>query len=103
MDDPIGLQNLFYGTMSGAVIVLAGALYALFFALGRVHDNALLGAASIVSYLLLTAAVWVLAHALQLTGVWLVIAAVMLAGYFLAPRAIWKLCVGTHGDAASDS
>ena len=103
MDDPIELQNLFYGTMSGAAVVLTGALYALFFALGRVHDSVLLTAASLVSYLLLAAAVWVLAYALQLTGVWIMIAAVMLVGYFLAPRAIWKLCVGTHAGVASDS
>ena len=103
MEDPIELKNLFYGTMSGAAIVLTGALYALFFALGRVHGSALLGAVSIGSYLLLAAAVWVLAYALQLTGVWIFVAAVMLVGYFLAPRAIWKLCVGTHGGAASHS
>ena len=96
MGEPMGLQNLFFGTMSGAAIVLMGAFYALFFALAKLHGSRLFDAAAIVSYLLLAVAVYVLVDALQLAGFWSIVAFVMLVGYFLAPRAIWHLCVGTH-------
>lgn len=96
MTEPIGLQALFFGTMSGAAIVLTGAFYALFFALGRLHESRVFAAASIFSYGLLAVAVYVLVRALSLSGFWILVAAVMLIGYFLAPRAIWRLCVGTH-------
>lgn len=96
MTEPLGLQDLFFGAMSGASIVLAGALYALFFALGRLHGSRALELASLVSYAVLVAATWVLIKSLHLQGFWVFVTAVMLAGYFLAPRAIWHLCVGTH-------
>jgi len=98
MGEPIGLQDLFFGTMAGAAIVLTGALYALFFALGRLHSSRSMNIASFVSYLLLIAAVLVLIDALALSGFWILVTAVMLIGYFLLPRAIWHLCVGTHAD-----
>ena len=94
--EPIELQDLFFSTLSGAAIVLMGAFYALFFALGRLHGSRALAYASIASYLLLAVSVWVLVEALGLSGFWIVVAAVMLVGYFLAPRAIWRLCVATH-------
>jgi hypothetical protein len=97
MPDPISLQEIFYSTASGAAIVLFGAAYALFLALGRLHGSRLLTAASIISYLLLAAAVGVLILALHLAGFWLLVASVMLVGYFFVPRAIWNLCAGTHG------
>jgi hypothetical protein len=103
MAEPIGLQDLFFGTMSGAAIVLMGAFYALFFALGRLHNSRLLLVAALSSYVLLAAAVWVLVQALSLSGFWILVAAVMLVGYFLAPRAIWHLCVGTHAAEATQS
>jgi len=91
--------------MSGAAIVLMGAFYALFFALGRLHRSFALACAATASYLLLAVAVWVLVEALRLSGFWIAVAAVMLVGYFLAPRAIWRLCVGTHasGHDATES
>ena len=103
MGDPIGLQDLFFGTMAGAAIVLTGAFYALFFALGRLHSSRLMIIASLLSYLILVAAVFVLIDALALSGFWILVTAVMLIGYFLLPRAIWHLCVGTHADASADS
>ena len=39
MGEPLGLQDMFFGTMAGAAIVLMGASYALFFALGRLHGS----------------------------------------------------------------
>lgn len=96
MGEPIELQDLFFSTMSGAAIVLMGASYALFFALGRLHQSKSMTIASHFSYALLAAAVYVLVDSLRLSGFWILVAVVMLVGYFLAPRAIWTLCVGTH-------
>ena len=102
MADPMGLQDMFFGTMAGAGVVLMGALYALFFALSRLHSSRLMAAASLLAYGLLCAAVLVLVKSFALSGFWLLVSAVMLAGYFLLPRAIWHLCVGTHAaDAAA--
>ena len=101
MDEPLGLQNIMIGTLSGAAIVLTGAFYALFFALGRLHESRPLIVASIASFALLAVATYAFAVALELRGIWIAVIAVMLAGYFLAPRAIWRLCVGTHEGSAS--
>ncbi len=100
MAETMGIENMILGTMAGAVVVLAGALYALFFALGRLQSSNAFMLASLFSYVLLAAAVYVLAVNLKLSGFWIAVAATMLVGYFLAPRAIWHLCVGTHADDA---
>lgn len=103
MGEPLGLQDMFFGTMAGAAIVLMGASYALFFALGRLQRSRSMSIASLVSYLLLAAATYVLVDAFALTGVWILVTTVMLVGYFLLPRAIWHLCVGTHAGAPADT
>ena len=103
MGEPMGLQDMFFGTMAGAAIVLMGASYALFFALGRLHQSNSMLAASLASYLLLALATYVLVDALSLNGVWIVVTTVMLVGYFLLPRAIWRLCVGTHAGEPADT
>lgn len=92
------LQDIFLGTLSGAAIVLTGALYSLFYALGKFHSSQLSILAAYGSYALLAVAVYFLVDSLALNGVWLVIVAVMLAGYFWVPRAIWQLCVAVHSD-----
>ena len=98
MYEPLGLSNLFVGTLAGAAVVLMGAFYALFFALGRLQRNNAFALSALASYGLLVVAVVALVLALRLSGFWMVVAATMLIGYFLAPRAIWRLCVGTHSD-----
>ena len=98
MSEPLALNNLFLGTLSGAAVVLTGAFYALFFALGKVQKNSAFALAALGSYVLLVVAVYGLARALQFSGFWMFVAAAMLVGYFLAPRAIWRLCLGTHGE-----
>jgi hypothetical protein len=103
MGEPLGLQEMFFGTMAGGAIVLMGASYALFFALGRLHQSRSMIAASLASYVLLAAATYVLVDALALSGVWMLVIGVMLVGYFLLPRAIWHLCVGTHADESADT
>ena len=102
MDEAIGLQGLFLATMAGAAIVMLGAFYALFFALSRLHASSSFAAAAMTSFALLAGAVYLLVRSLALDGVWIAVVGVMLAGYFLLPRAIWRLCVGTHGDSELD-
>lgn len=103
MGEALGLQDIFFGTMAGAAVVLMGAFYALFFALGRLHNSRSLAAAAVFSYLLLAIAAYVLVDALSLEGVWIIVTTVMLIGYFILPRAIWHLCVGTHAGETADS
>ncbi len=98
MGEPLALQDIFFSTLSGAAIVLTGALYAMFFALARLHRSVAFEIASIVAFALLAAAVWVLIRSLSLSGFWILVTAVMLIGYFVAPRSIWRLCLGTHGE-----
>lgn len=102
MLEPMALKNLFLGTMAGAAVVMTGAFYALFFALGRLRRSATLAIVSNLAYASLVAAVYVLVDALTLRGFWIVVAAVMLVGYFFLPRAIWHLCVGTHAGEAGE-
>ncbi len=99
MSEPIELRGLFFGTMSGALVVLAGAFYALFFALGAIQRKKAFWLAAGASFAVLAAAVVVLARSLDFGGVWLLVALVMLVAYLLAPLGIWKLCQGTHGDS----
>lgn len=94
---------MIFGTMAGASVVLMGALYALFFALGRLNTSQMFMIASMVSYLLLAGSVYVLIEAFALRGFWVLVTIVMLVGYFLLPRAIWKLCTGTHAGEIDES
>lgn len=105
MGEALGLQEIFFSTMAGATIVLMGALYSLFFALGRLRTSRSLNIAALLAYALLAVAVYVLINALALKGFWIVVTTVMLVGYFFLPRAIWQLCEGTHvaDTATSDS
>lgn len=88
--------NLFQGPLAGALVVLFGALYALLFALGKMGNKRFLHGLALLAYLGFAFSVWLLADALVMEGFWLLIVAVMLVGYLLAPRLIWRLCVGTH-------
>ncbi len=97
MGEAMDLEVLLLSTMACAAVVLLGAFYALFFALGRLHASPSYSALALASYALLVAAVYVLVDALTLDGIWITVVTVMLVGYFLLPRAIWRLCVGTHG------
>jgi hypothetical protein len=86
--------------MEGAAVVLTGAFYALFYALGKLNNHRLSLAASFSSYLGLAAATFMLIDALHLRGFWLLVTTVMLIGYLLAPMAIWRLCVDIHDSDA---
>ncbi len=96
MVEPVIAQDIMIATMSGALIVLFGAIYALLYAWSKIQKNNKLMAASYLVFALFVAATVTLAKALNLDGFWTVVVAVMIVGYFLAPRGIWHLCVGTH-------
>jgi uncharacterized membrane protein len=98
MIEPVALKDFFLTFFSAAMVILAGALYALLFAYARVKQRPRLMPLAYVAYLGLVASVLVLATVAHLfaTGFWTFIVALMLIGYLLAPHAIWHLCVGTH-------
>jgi hypothetical protein len=94
--DPVEAKDLLVAVAAGAVVVLAGAAYALLFALARVHGRPGLMPFAYLAYALLVAAVAALAQAAHFSGLWNVVALLMLGGYLLAPHGVWRLCVGTH-------
>lgn len=96
-------NGILLATMAGAMVVLAGALYAAVFAIGKVTDNVTLVRLSYLFYAVLVVSVLVLARTLNFSGIWNWVAAVMLFGYFIAPGGIWRLCVGTHQGDEEDS
>ncbi len=104
MSEPMQLQGIFLATMSAALVVLSGALYALFFALGQLRNNRALSLCGWLSYAVLVVCSMVLADSLDLAGFWTGVIVIMLLGYLLLPQAIWHLCVGTHaGDGHEQS
>ena len=96
MVEAVIAQDIMIATMSGALIVLFGAIYALLYAWSKLQKNNNLMLASYVAFILFVIAVMTLAKALNLDGFWSVVVAMMIVGYFMAPRGIWYLCVGTH-------
>ncbi len=98
MIEPVALKDFFLMFFSAAMVVLAGALYALLFAYARVKQRPRLMPLAYAAYLALVVSVLVLASVANLlaSGFWSFIVAVMLVGYLLAPHAVWRLCVGTH-------
>lgn len=98
MIEPVALQDFFITFFSSALIILAGASYALLFAWSKVNPNSRIKIAAYVSYAVLIASVAELTRAAHFQGYWLVISLVMVIGYFFAPIGIWHLCVKTHAD-----
>lgn len=96
--EPVALKNFFLTFFSAAMVVMAGALYALLFAYARVKRRPRLMPLAYGAYLGLVVSVLILAAVANLfaTGFWTFIVVLMLVGYLLAPHAIWRLCVGTH-------
>ncbi len=95
--------SIMLATMAGAMIVLAGALYAGAFAISKLTGNSHIGTVSYLFYAILLVSVLVLARTLNFSGFWNWVAGVMLLGYFLAPQAIWRLCVSTHADSHDEA
>jgi len=103
MIQPVDLQDFFITFFSGAMIIIAGAAYALLFALSRVHRMPRLMPFAYLAYVFLFVSVLVLAEATHLYGFWRILVVTMLLGYLLAPHAIWHLCVGTHAALEEDA
>lgn len=90
-------EDLFVAGLSGGLIVLSGGLYALFFALGRLRGSRALEGVGYAAYVILVAGAFALVTSLRMNWAWTGVIAFALLGYLLLPRAIWHLCVGTHG------
>jgi len=98
MIEPVALKDFFITFFSSALIIMAGASYALLFAWSKVTANTRIRLAAYCAYLVLAASVAELSSAAHFSGYWLIISAAMLIGYFFAPIGIWHLCVKTHTD-----
>ena len=96
MVDPVSIENIFAAALSGAMVIIFGGLYALFFAFARIGNSPRLRMGAYICYALLFASTLFLARYLNLDGVWRWVVLIMVVGYLLAPHAIWHLCVGTH-------
>jgi len=92
------VNRILLATMAGALVVLAGALYAAVYAIGKMAENQNLTRLSYLFYAVLIVGVLILARSLEFSGVWNALAVILLVAYYLAPQAIWRLCVGTHAD-----
>jgi hypothetical protein len=97
MIEPVALKDFFIAFFSSALIILAGASYALLFAWSRINTHAGIKIAALASYAVLVVSVLELTRAAQFQGYWLIISVAMVIGYFFAPIGIWHLCVKTHG------
>ena len=96
MIEPVALEDFFITFFSSALIILAGASYALLFAWSKVNPGLYIKMAAYSSYVVLILSVLELTRAAHFQGYWLIISLVMVIGYFFAPIGIWHLCVKTH-------
>ncbi len=96
MIEPIALQDFFTTFFVSALIILAGASYALLFAWSKVNPKTVIKISAYVAYAILVVSVIILSQTAHFTGYWLAIAWLMIIGYFFAPIVIWHLCVRTH-------
>jgi hypothetical protein len=98
-EDSVDGAGILLGAVAAASVVVSGALYALFFALGRLHSSALFSRVAAIAYGCLVVSSLLVVRSMNLHGGWLWIVALMLAGYLLAPFAIWHLSAATHAGA----
>jgi hypothetical protein len=96
MIEPVALEDFFITFFSSALIILAGASYALLFAWSKVNSATSIKVVTYISYFTLILSVAELTRAAHFQGYWLIISLVMVMGYFFAPIGIWHLCVKTH-------
>ncbi len=99
MLEPVALKDFFITFFSSALIIMAGASYALFFTWSKVNTHLGIKISAYVSYLILLVSVYQLTLAANLIGHWRIISYLMVVGYFFAPIAIWHLCKKTHDDS----
>jgi len=99
MLEPVALKDFFITFFSSALIIMAGASYALLFAWSKVNPRLSIKLSAYASYLILLVSVYQLTLATNLDGYWRIISYLMVIGYFFAPIAIWHLCKQTHNDS----
>lgn len=102
MIEPIALKDFFISFFTAALIILAGAGYALLYAWSKIKSNSRIKWAAYVCYVVLLVSVAVLTRAANFSGVWLILSVVMVIGYFFAPIGIWHLCVKTHAEPTTE-
>jgi len=95
---PVEVADFMTAVVTGALVVLMGALYAVLFAFGRLWNKTFLLVVAYACFLCLAASVLIFSQALHLEGTWQAITVALLVGYLAAPHAIWRLSVGTHGE-----
>ena len=98
MIEPVALKDFFITFFSSALIIMAGASYALLFAWSKVNSRLSIKLSAYASYLILLISVYQLTLAANLDGYWRIISYLMVIGYFIAPIAIWHLCKQTHDE-----
>ncbi len=96
MIEPVALKDFFITFFSSALIIMAGASYALLFAWSKVNAKPGIKIACYASYLVLVLSVVLLSQAANFSGYWLLLSLAMVIGYFFAPIGVWHLCVKTH-------
>jgi len=101
MTEPVALKDFFITFFSSALIILAGASYALLYAWSKVNNTQSIKLAAFASYGVLMVSVTFLSNAANFSGYWLILSVVMVIGYFFAPIGIWHLCVKTHAEQAA--
>jgi len=98
MIEPVALKDFFVTFYSSALIIMAGASYALLFTWSKVNSRLIIKLSAYLSYLILLVSVYQLTLAANLVGYWQIISYLMVVGYFFAPMAIWQLCKKTHDE-----
>lgn len=96
MIDPVMPADMAASFVAAALVVLFGAGYAALYTWARLTDRRVLLWWAYGCYGLLALAVAKLAQFNHLDDLWQSLVLLMLVGYLLAPRAIWRLCAGTH-------
>ena len=94
--DPTEISMIATAAMAAGGIVFCGALYAIFYALGRQGDSRRFRRIGYASYAGLVVCAALLTGALDLRGIWLAVMAALLLGYLMAPPFIWRLCNAVH-------
>lgn len=105
MIEPAHLGNFFTIFFSSALIILFGALYAIFFTFAKFKDRKMFFSLAYIAYGSLLISIFVLADAANLAThiFWRSVIVLMMMGYFFAPRLIWHLCIATHSDESARS
>lgn len=101
MIEPVALKDFFITFFSAALIIMAGASYALLFAWSKVNSNKHIKISAWFAYIVLVVSVVLLTRAANFSGYWLILSWLMVIGYFFAPIGIWHLCVKTQSETTT--